>query len=101
MRFGYWRAYWNSSNVLACDVPEACLGEPDPTYAWYREKKGDYDKRENVMYFRVPTRREAQLDPVYGQSFCNNGLDAREYNCSAYRYGVDWLRDDLDFSNAR
>ena len=94
VRFGFWRSYWNTSLVLPCDVPEACLGEADPTYAWYREMKGDYDKRENVMYLRVPTKREAKADAVYGKSFCSNGLDARDYNCSQYRYGVKWMTDD-------
>ena len=27
VRFGYWKSYWNSSVILPCDVPEACLGK--------------------------------------------------------------------------
>ena len=94
MRFGYWQSYWNKSVILPCDIPEACLGEPDPTYLWYRDVKGDYAKREDVMYFRVPLRSDAKKNPVYGQSFCTNSLDSRDYNCSHYRYGVSWMKDE-------
>ena len=101
VRFGYWRAYWNSSLMLACDIPEACLGEPDPTYAWYRETKGDYGTKDDVMYFRVPRTDDAKRDSVNGVPFCSTeiGVFPKEYNCSNYRYGVNWLDDD-DIGNS-
>ena len=29
--------------MIACDRPEACLGEADPVYTWYREKVGNFE----------------------------------------------------------
>ena len=48
------------------------------------------------MFFRVPRQDDAAKDPINGVPFCDTkfGTFPKEYNCSDYRYGIKWMKDD-------